>query len=58
MTASIPKQDQTIKGSKEHYLSGQKHNLQIVRVIPFIKLQDDTETTVKRWKMMKSEMES
>ena len=42
MIASVPKQDQTIKGSKEHYLSGQKHNLQIVRVIPFIKLQNNT----------------
>ena len=31
-----------IKGSKERYLVGQKHNLQIFEVIPFIKLQNDT----------------
>ena len=31
-----------IKGSKEHYLLGQKHNLQILGVIPFIKLQNNT----------------
>ena len=35
-----------------------KHNMQIFRVIPFIKLQNDTETTVKWWKTMKNEMES
>ena len=31
-----------IKGSKEHYLLGQKHNLPNVGVIPFIKLQNET----------------
>ena len=30
------------KGSKECYLLRQKHNLQIFRVIPFIRLQNDT----------------
>ena len=37
-----------IKGSKERYLLGQKHNLQIFGVIPFVKLQNDIQTTVKR----------
>ena len=27
-----------------------KHNMHIFRVICFIKLQNDTETTAKRWK--------
>ena len=27
-----------IKGSKERYLLGQKHNLQVFRVFPFVKL--------------------
>ena len=31
-----------IKSSKEHYLLGQKHNLQMFGVIHFIKLQSDT----------------
>ena len=31
-----------IKGSKERYLLGQKHGLQIFRVIPLVKLQNDT----------------
>ena len=31
-----------IKGSKERYLLGQKYNLKIFGVIPFIKLQNDT----------------
>ena len=33
-----------IKGSKEHYLLGQKHNLQIFKVIPAsaAKLQNNT----------------
>ena len=31
-----------MKGSKERYLLGQKHNLQIFGVIPFVKLQNDT----------------
>ena len=30
-----------IKGSKERYLLGQAHNLQIFGVFPFIKLQND-----------------
>ena len=38
-THGTPKQ---IKGSKERYLLGQKHNLQIFGVIPFIKLQNYT----------------
>ena len=42
-----------MKDSKERYLLGQKHNLQFVRVISFVKLQNDTKTTVKRRKMMK-----
>ena len=32
--------------------------MQIFGVIPFIKLQNDTETTVKQWKIMKNDMES
>ena len=32
--------------------------MQIFGVIPFIKLQNDTLTTVKLWKMMENEMES
>ena len=35
MTASVVKQDPNIKGSKERYLLGQKHNLQIFGVIPY-----------------------
>ena len=31
-----------MKGSKERYLLGQKHNLQIFGVILFVKLQNDT----------------
>ena len=31
-----------MKGSKERYLLGPKHSLQIVGVIPFVKLQNDT----------------
>ena len=31
-----------INGSKECYLLGQKHNLQIFGVIPFVRLQNDT----------------
>ena len=31
-----------IKGSKERYLLGQKHNMLILGVMPFIKLQNDT----------------
>ena len=30
------------KRSKERYLLGQKHNLQILGVVPFVKLQNDT----------------
>ena len=41
-----------------HYLLGQKHNLQMFRVIPFTKLQNDTYTTVKWLEMMKNEMKS
>ena len=40
-----------IKGSKECYLLGQKTNTQIFGVTPSIKLQNDTQTTVKQWKM-------
>ena len=49
MTASVLKQilknskkSKYTKGSKERYLLGQKHNLQIFWVIPFLKLQNDT----------------
>ena len=31
----------TIKGSKEHYLLAQKHDLQMLSVIHLIKLQND-----------------
>ena len=31
--------------------------MQILGAIPFVKLQNDTKTTIKRWKTMKSEME-
>ena len=43
MTASVLKKIKSkhIKGSKERYLLGQKHNLQIFGAIPFIKLQND-----------------
>ena len=37
-----------MKDSEERYLLGQKHNPQIFGAIPFVKLQNDTETTVKR----------
>ena len=47
-----------IKDLKERYLLGQKHSLQMFGIIPFIKLQNDTQTTVKRWKPMKNEMKS
>ena len=43
-----------IKGSKERFLLGQKHNLQIVGVIPFIKLKTTLKQQLngeKRWKM-------
>ena len=42
MTASVPKQDpNTHKVQKNAYLPGQKHYLQMFRVIPFAKLQND-----------------
>ena len=47
-----------IKGPKELYLSGQKHSLQIFGVIPFVRLQNDSETTVKRWKIVKNGLKS
>ena len=47
-----------IKGWKERYLLGQKHNLLIFGVVLFIKLQNDTLTTVKRWKPMKNEIKA
>ena len=37
-----------IKGSKERQLLGQWHSMPIFGVITFIKLQNDTWTTVKR----------
>ena len=42
MTASVLKQDpNTKKGSEERYVFGQlRHNLQIFRVIPFVKLEN------------------
>ena len=46
-----------IKGSKERYLLGQKHNLQIFGVTPFVKLQNDTWTlTVKLCVCFKSRL--
>ena len=33
-----------------------KPNMRIFGVIPFIKLQNDTYTTIKQWKTMKDEM--
>ena len=47
-----------MKDSEERYLLGQKHNLQFFGVIPFAKLQNDTKTTVKRWKTMKMRREA
>ena len=35
-----------------------KQDMRIYGVIPFIKLQKTTYTTIKRWKTMKNEMES
>ena len=32
--------------------------MRIFEVIPIIKLQNDTSTTIKQWKTMKNEMES
>ena len=46
-----------VKGSEERYLLGQKHNVHILRAVPFIKLQKDTET-VERYKMVENEVES
>jgi len=37
-----------MKGSKQRYLLGQKDNLKIFGVIPFIKLLNDILTTVKQ----------
>ena len=43
MTANVPKRrSKKIKDSKERYLLGQKRNLQIFGVMPFVKLQNDT----------------
>ena len=43
MTARVPKQDSnTYNVQKNAYLLGQKHNLQIFGVIPFMRLQNDT----------------
>ena len=36
---------------KNACLLGQKHSLQIFGVLPFVKLQNDTWTGVKQWKM-------
>ena len=42
-TASILKQDPNTQNvQKNVYLLGHKHNLQMFRVIPFVKLQNDT----------------
>ena len=48
MTASVLKQDNNMKGSKERYVLGQKHNLQIFGVIPFIKQQLNGEKRSKK----------
>ena len=45
-----------IEGSKECYLLGQRHNLHIFMVIPFVKLQNDT--TVNSKKTIKNQMRS
>ena len=37
-----------IQGSKERYLLGEKYSMRFFRVIPFIKLQNDTSKTGKR----------
>ena len=42
MSASVLKQDPNTKGSEKRYLLGQKHNMRILGIIPFIKLQNDT----------------
>ena len=39
---------QTHERSKRTLLTGTKHNLQVLGVMPLIKLQNDIETTVKR----------
>ena len=45
-------------GFKERYLFRTKHNMHIFGVIAFKKLQNDTWTTVKRWKTKKNDTES
>ena len=48
-SALLSLQNPHTKGSKEHlFIMTQTYNLQILRVIPFAKLQNDTSTTVKR----------
>ena len=45
-----------MKGSKERlFIMTQARNLHIFRVIPFVKRQNDSLTTVKRLKTMKNE---
>ena len=39
---ALGKSSKHLKGSKERHLLGQKHNLHIFGVIPFVKLQNDT----------------
>ena len=49
---------QTHKRLKRTLFIRTKHNMRMFGVIPFIKLQNDTSTTVKGWKTMKNETES
>ena len=60
MTVGVLKQeeDRRLKYIYETLFIRTKHNMQIFGVIPLIKLQNDTLTTVKLWKTMENEMES
>ena len=52
-----PNYIQTHNGSKERYLLGQIHNLQIFGVISFIKLQNDIKRRCRKNDEPKNEME-
>ena len=59
LSATTTTRSKHIKDSKERlFIRTQTHNLQIFGVIPFVKLQNNTKTTVKRLKTMKFEMRS
>ena len=54
MTAGVLKQDSnTLKIRKKHYLLGEK-TMQIIGLIPFIKLQSDTQTLKQQFKPVTS----